>query len=642
VAADRSSQSTVLGGNLYQGNFNNLRNVTVGDFPIQLANDEPLFVDFENGNFYLEDGSRAIDSSVDSLEDRPELALVKEPMGIGLSPILAPNRDGIGQLRVDDPAVEPPEGFGRNVFKDRGALDRADFVGLTAVLIDPGDNDSGGIDRDPTESVVQLTDATLRVFSLQLVDGIDQSVRVEGTGVDHNTVAAAKVTLVQIENQSGVRRTLQEGVDYTFRYDSTNAVIRLTPLAGIWPTMHTYVMELDNSELAGIRDIAGNALRPNRSGGETQFTIQVGGLVDFGDAPDPTYPTLAASSGASHALVDGFFLGGSVDSEVDGQPTAAADGDGADEDGVNFNSLILVGTQASITVNASTAGMLDAWIDFTRDGDWNDAGEQIFTSQPLFAGANLFSIAIPAGVGQGNTFARFRLSSAGGLAPTGPADDGEVEDYQVTITTNPWQNSPNPLNVNDDPAEVVSPVDALVIINEINNRVYSDPVTGNLPVPPPVSPGPVAPYFYDASGDGFASALDALRVINFLNQLSLPASRSAVDTASVSPQPAKESQSGLWWVDSQSGSGTAAFAQPPGAMTVAMDGESFMHVLDTGTQVARRNNGAAARQRADSMHGALETAMQQRLGGVLEEISVEIGAALQGATAHEKVFAKLT
>src|SRR5207247_896664 len=34
----------------------------------------------------------------------------------------------------------------------------------------------------------------------------------------------------------------------------------------------------------------------------------------------------------------------------------------------------------------------------------------------------------------GSTFARFRLSTAGGLSPTGVATDGEVEDYNVSLT----------------------------------------------------------------------------------------------------------------------------------------------------------------------------------------------------------------
>ena len=33
----------------------------------------------------------------------------------------------------------------------------------------------------------------------------------------------------------------------------------------------------------------------------------------------------------------------------------------------------------------------------------------------------------------GMTYARFRLSSAGNLGPTGPAADGEVEDYYVEV-----------------------------------------------------------------------------------------------------------------------------------------------------------------------------------------------------------------
>ncbi|MBW2283794.1 MAG: hypothetical protein JRF65_04235, partial [Deltaproteobacteria bacterium] len=47
------------------------------------------------------------------------------------------------------------------------------------------------------------------------------------------------------------------------------------------------------------------------------------------------------------------------------------------------------------------------------------------------------SYSIPADAVPGTTYARFRLSSAGSLAPTGSAADGEVEDYEVTIEDNP-------------------------------------------------------------------------------------------------------------------------------------------------------------------------------------------------------------
>jgi hypothetical protein len=65
-------------------------------------------------------------------------------------------------------------------------------------------------------------------------------------------------------------------------------------------------------------------------------------LYDFGDAPDPTYPTLSISNGANHFIVDGYFLGSSVDDETDGQPDASSLGDdndgNDDDDGVIFSS----------------------------------------------------------------------------------------------------------------------------------------------------------------------------------------------------------------------------------------------------------------------------------------------------------------
>ena len=78
---------------------------------------------------------------------------------------------------------------------------------------------------------------------------------------------------------------------------------------------------------------------------------------------------------------------------------------------------------------------LDAWIDFNRDGDWLDPGEHIFTNYDLGLGKGerVLPFTIPAGASIGDSFARFRVSTAGGLAPTGMANDGEVEDHRVPI-----------------------------------------------------------------------------------------------------------------------------------------------------------------------------------------------------------------
>jgi hypothetical protein len=161
--------------------------------------------------------------------------------------------------------------------------------------------------------------------------------------------------------------------------------------------------------------------------------------LDFGDAPDPGYPTVRASNGARHYIVPGFKLGMLIDAETNGLPNWNATGDDtnnlADEDGVFFLPPLLAGTQAWVNVvltSPTGAGRLDAWLDFDQSGSWQP-GEKVFNNVGLVPGTNNLSFPVPTNAALGPTFARFRLSSAGGLLPAGAAGDGEVEDYQVTL-----------------------------------------------------------------------------------------------------------------------------------------------------------------------------------------------------------------
>ncbi|MCR9206818.1 MAG: Ig-like domain-containing protein [bacterium] len=175
---------------------------------------------------------------------------------------------------------------------------------------------------------------------------------------------------------------------------------------------------------------------------------------DFGDAPIG-YPVTLADSGASHDVTAGGpFLGFLADAELDGVNSSEAkfdDENGSDdEDGVFFTSGVvfaaadatLTGTVVVELQNADPlSNRLDAWIDFNRDGDWADPGEQIFTSFDLGTsdGGQVLSFAVPQDTGDnvvsGNTYARFRVSTLGGLGVTGTAADGEVEDHQLTIVS---------------------------------------------------------------------------------------------------------------------------------------------------------------------------------------------------------------
>jgi 6-phosphogluconolactonase (cycloisomerase 2 family) len=191
--------------------------------------------------------------------------------------------------------------------------------------------------------------------------------------------------------------------------------------------------------LSGARGVAVSGDGYVYVGGPGDSAIAVfgrGEALDFGDAPDPTFQTLLASNGARHLVVPGLYLGSGIDAEADGAPAAAADGDDLagtdDEDAVVFTGAIVPGQPASVDVSASAAGLLDAWIDFTGDGDWDDAGERIASGTALAAGVNGLAFAVPVTTVPFSTVAtRFRLSSAGVAGPGGPAPDGEVEDYVV-------------------------------------------------------------------------------------------------------------------------------------------------------------------------------------------------------------------
>jgi uncharacterized repeat protein (TIGR01451 family) len=165
-------------------------------------------------------------------------------------------------------------------------------------------------------------------------------------------------------------------------------------------------------------------------GDETATDVDVL-LVDFGDAP-ASYDTLYGDDGARHALGGPLTLGPQVGTELDGQPSAAADADAGD-DGVVFLDRLDPGFAADLEVAASGAGYLSAWIDWNEDGDFRDDGERVIADRVVAAGAHTIGIDVPAGAEVGFTFARFRLASSTGLGPAGAAADGEVEDYRVGV-----------------------------------------------------------------------------------------------------------------------------------------------------------------------------------------------------------------
>lgn len=78
-------------------------------------------------------------------------------------------------------------------------------------------------------------------------------------------------------------------------------------------------------------------------------------------------------------------------------------------------------------------------------------------------------------------------------------------DFGFAQATHRWQNQSNPLDVNND--GLVTPIDALLVINEINLRGVRSLVGSDLATPP----------YIDTNGDNWLTPNDVLQVINYIN-----------------------------------------------------------------------------------------------------------------------------
>tara|TARA_R110001592_G_scaffold31886_3_gene111922 strand:+ start:37950 stop:54350 length:16401 start_codon:yes stop_codon:yes gene_type:complete len=355
--------SVVVDANLFQGN---LVNGTMGTNWIDLLDTEALFVDAAAGNFYLADDSKAIDSSLNRLADRPLFTAVKTPLGIPASDVFAPSYDAYGQLRVDDPTQSPPPGLGSNVFKDRGAIERADFVGPTATITLPPDNDVNGFDLDPVATQVYVANPEL--FTSMIVE-----LRDTGIGIDDAQISSSQFTLTAQTSTS--TRTLVEGIDYLFSYNSNTNEAIFSAVAGVFELDTRYTITVDNSAATGITDRAGNLLQPNQTDLSTSFSIVVtDGTNDppvnnFNATPFPDSPNTAVSTESETPLIF---------STANGNALTVSDPDAFLGDGLV--SVTLTAVNGTLTLGTTANVLLTA-----GNGLGN---ETTFTFQGLIANVN--------------------------------------------------------------------------------------------------------------------------------------------------------------------------------------------------------------------------------------------------------------
>ncbi len=209
-----------------------------------------------------------------------------------------------------------------------------------------------------------------------------------------------------------------------------------------------YQLSIDSSELKAQFFAAGPSSTSNDGFRCAIAPVQMNeaNLLDFGDAPD-SYGTSFGSNGARHGLgsiasnrsegSNAIKLGNSVDGESDAYAFPLSDNkQGDDEDGITFIGNLVQHQVARMIVNAPNGGYLNMWLDVDRNGVF-DGNDHVITDTLLQVGEQTVSFTMPANVMEGESWARFRISSVFGVEAIGGAPDGEVEDYPVMLLTDP-------------------------------------------------------------------------------------------------------------------------------------------------------------------------------------------------------------
>ncbi len=233
---------------------------------------------------------------------------------------------------------------------------------------------------------------------------------------------------------------------------SSSSVYTITLTDGNLPYVNAAV-GINLALAPSISDAAGNGLTILEPTIDETFEV-FNHPIDFGDAPDGSigtgagnYKTLLSDNGPRHTVSPNLRMGKSVDGELDGAIRDDLFGimENDDEDGVfdvEQDLAVTVGSVTQVRLRASnTTGVsatLFGWVDFNRDGIFDNAIERTSVAVPTGTNNTIFQLVFPpvspSVASTGQSYARFRLSTDAAAAnPFGLATDGEVEDYPVSI-----------------------------------------------------------------------------------------------------------------------------------------------------------------------------------------------------------------
>jgi len=149
--------------------------------------------------------------------------------------------------------------------------------------------------------------------------------------------------------------------------------------------------------------------------------------TDYGDAPD-SYGTTLFSNGARHGISN-IYLGDTITVEHNASVYPKTD----EDDGINFLTPLLAGSDSLIEVKATGSGYLSIWGDWNRDGEFS-ADEKLVSDQYIDNTTEVLLVNTPISALNGFSWIRARFTSSAPIFPSGGVSDGEVEDYRVLVT----------------------------------------------------------------------------------------------------------------------------------------------------------------------------------------------------------------
>lgn len=286
--------------------------------------------------------------------------------------------------------------------------------GLWRIALDPSASDYLDAQRVSTgrSNYVSIFD-----FAFHPVDGQIYSINNRGDlyRLTPETGAAVSLGNVGVKGTFGAIYFDAEGYLYASR-NKDGKIFRVDPL----------------SEALLAEEFAQGPASSNNDGARCSTAaveIQDPLLVDFGGAPE-SYGTSLGSNGPRHGSAGAPPLLGSF---ADGETQAQSGAGYVPDDGVNFVTDLSLGRQAILQVKATGNGYLNGWVDFGRDGSF-DESDVIIKDVQLDDEVRNLVFETPKSASTGETWGRFRITSEPGAGPLGGLPDGEVEDYQIMIS----------------------------------------------------------------------------------------------------------------------------------------------------------------------------------------------------------------